>query len=152
VSRVGVTVLVVVSYAGIALGGGCGGAGNDPFPVNEFSALHFTTEGLAGNPHPPDVDVDVTVTVTDASKIRTIYETTMELPALPPARTNCPSDPGVRYIADFLDVQKVVVEAVLNPAGCSDLSVGRLSLIVQNVTCTASVSLGPQSVMGGAWT
>jgi hypothetical protein len=119
VGRVGVAVLVIASSAGIAFGGGCGGAGNDPVPVNEFTALHFTTEGLAGNPPPPDVDV----TVTDASTVRTIYEATMDLPAFPPGRTNCPSDPGVRYIADFLDGQKVLVEAVLNPAGCSDVTI-----------------------------
>jgi hypothetical protein len=84
-----------------------------------MSSLHFATGFLAGNPPPPNVDI----ALKDAVKAQAIYDATMNLPQFPDSRTNCPSDPGVRYTIDFSNDQGPVVEAVLNPWGCSDVEI-----------------------------
>ena len=103
---------------GTLLFAGCGGT---PVPgAASITGLHFTTSSaFPENPQPTNVDV----TLTDPGPSRVIYEATLALPNFPPGTYNCPSDPGYRHTIVFMDGQRAVVTATLNPGGCRDATI-----------------------------
>jgi hypothetical protein len=101
----------------LVFAGACGAAG--PPPAAEITGLHFTTStSISSNPAP-----DVDVTLTDRAPSRLIYAATLALPVFPSGTFNCPFDPGIRYSIVFARVDGDALTAVLNPAGCGDVTI-----------------------------
>jgi hypothetical protein len=111
----------MMTLVAATVGGTIGACGSStPTTRPHISSLHFHAGVVAGNVVPQNVDV----ALEDAAKAQAIYDATIDLPLLLGGHANCPYDPGIRYIIDFSDAQGPVVEAVLDPAGCSDVVIG----------------------------
>jgi hypothetical protein len=97
---------------------GCDGSSLDSGA--RITGLHFTTtSAFPENPAPTNVDV----TLSDEDRSRAVFDATLALPAFPPGRIHCPSDPGYGHKIVFMDGQTAIVTATLNSGGCRDAAI-----------------------------